>query len=220
MPTKKKTVDCDAGCGVVFGFVIIAVVLTYALIWGGASVGISGTRPSVKHLNTFALQSSHGPVYVMKTNGRCTDDGYEPINNITECKTAAEQLNETELPGRVSQTFKPCKGDTDLDCPDAGDHHFQGGPCWITGSSGSLKFSTRFQSSEAGEDVGKPCGFIEPYNAYPNTCICRHAGGSGHFTGNAGSSNTGSSDTGSTGSLLYLNIVTLLAPLLLAVWLK
>ena len=98
----------------------------------------------------------------------CASVGLEAITTPEECAAAGTVLNGSALPG-VNRTFQTCN-ESAYGCPDLTDYQ-AGNPCWITGTSGSLKFSDLYLNGTA----GVTCGTVDPYDSLssPSACICK-----------------------------------------------
>ena len=107
-------------------------------------------------------------VLVSSPGDYCASVGLEAITTPEECATAGTALNGSALPG-VNRTFQTCNEGTD-GCPDLTDYQ-AGNPCWITGTSGSLKFSDLYLNGTA----GVTCGTVDPYDSLssPSACVCK-----------------------------------------------
>lgn len=109
---------------------------------------------------------SSGNVYVLVSEESCeSKDGLEPIKNVYDCFKAGVALAGETLPGE-NRTFTGCQ-EGDATCLDVTDYA-HAGPCWITGTSGSLKFS----------DIDKKlvqyeCGSTDGDWASPSACVCK-----------------------------------------------
>jgi hypothetical protein len=106
-------------------------------------------------------------VLVSSPGDYCASVGLEAITTPEECAAAGTVLNGSVLPG-VNRTFQTCN--EGASCPDLTDYQ-AGNPCWITGTSGSLKFSDLYLNGTA----GVTCGTVDPYDSWssPSACICK-----------------------------------------------
>ena len=94
-------------------------------------------------------------------------DGREPITTPEECAAAGAALNGSVLPGENRIFVHECQQNPN--CVDI-TNYFQAGPCWITGTSGGLKFNT----NENYGFNGWACGAEEDGStAAPSACVCK-----------------------------------------------
>jgi len=113
-------------------------------------------------------QSDSSAEYVLVSDGGyCNStDGREPITTPGECATAGAALNGSVLPGENRIFVHDCEENPS--CVDITDYP-QAGPCWITGTSGGLKFN----ENQVNGFSGWECGTVDEGGGAPSACVCK-----------------------------------------------